>query len=130
MAGRLIRAPRAMVLSVLLDPLRLPEWNPALTSLAGPPHAAVGVRHPITMRRRLHGSFEYVQIEHARIDTTWQVPGFTERATWRLEDRGLDTYVTHESDRHGPLATLLHAGFRGVDELRLQRLADRAARSD
>jgi hypothetical protein len=66
-------------------------------------------------------------LEDQRIDTTWRVPGFHENGTWRFERHGPDTLVTHEFRHEGPLARLLSNAYRGVAELRLDRLAQRAA---
>jgi uncharacterized protein YndB with AHSA1/START domain len=126
-ATRLINAPLSQVRDALLDPRALPEWNPAFRTVAGPVGAATGVSYPITVRGGLTGAWQYATIEDQRIDTTWRVPGFHENGTWRFERHGPDTLVTHEFRHEGPLARLLSNAYRGVAELRLDRLAQRAA---
>jgi hypothetical protein len=57
----------------------------------------------------------------------WDVPGFTETASWQLAQHSNRTEVTHRLPHAGPLATLLSPAYRGVAELRLTRLAQRVA---
>jgi hypothetical protein len=49
-ARLLIDATTLQVRAVLLDPLRLPEWNAALRRVTGPAPATVGGRNPIIVR--------------------------------------------------------------------------------
>lgn len=127
-ATRLINAPLPQVRNVLLDPRALPAWNPAFHTVDGPAQAATGISYPITVRGGLTGTWQYTTIDEQRIDTTWRVPGFHETGTWRLEPQGKGTLVTHEFRHQGPLARLLSNAYRGVAELRLDRLAERATR--
>lgn len=128
-ATRLINAPVPQIRNALLDPRALPEWNPAFHTVDGPARATTGVSYPITVRGGLTGSWQYATIEDQRIDTTWRIPGFHETGTWRFEPRGQDTLVIHEFHHQGPLARLLSNAYRGVAELRLDRLAQRASGS-
>ena len=121
----LIQAPLHRVQQTLLDPLALPEWNPAFLTISGPANAATGVRYPIAIRGGLRGYFEYQSIEAHRIDTTWHVPGFTETGRWQLEPYDETTVVIHGFQHQGTLARILSRGFDGVAELRLNRLAQR-----
>ncbi|MET8156831.1 SRPBCC family protein [Sphaerisporangium sp. NPDC005289] len=124
---RLVRAPLSRVREILLDPRALPDWNPAFLTLGGPGHAAVGVSYPITVRGGLSGNWEYTAIEDERIDTAWHLPGFHENGTWLLRPRAEGgTVVTHGFQHQGPLARALSRAYRGVAELRLDRLSQRA----
>lgn len=124
---RLVNAAATRIRRALLDPQALPDWNPAFRSIAGPADAAVGVRYPIGVTGGLSGTWEYTYIDDTRIDTAWQVPGFRETGTWRLVPHGDGTMVTHEFSHEGPLARMLAHAYRGVAQLRLDRLAARAA---
>lgn len=128
-AIRLLNVPPYDIRRVLLDPRALPAWNPAFHTLDGPAHAATGVAYPITVRGGLTGSWEYTAIADQRLDTAWHVPGFRETAVWLLEPHGDGTLVTHEFQHTGPLAGILSQAFRGVAELRLDRLTQRAHHS-
>lgn len=121
-----IAAPLPAVRHVLLRPLEFPEWNPAFSRLTGPSRATVGVRHPLTVRPGLSGEFWYAAITETHIEARWTVPGMAEVGTWDLHEHGGHAVVIHAFEHTGPLATLLSRGFRGVAELRLARLADRA----
>lgn len=126
-ARLLIDATPDQVRAVLLEPLQLPEWNPAFLRLTGPAPAIVEQRYPITVRPGLSGHFSYPSIETDRIEMRWDVPGFAETASWQLAQHGNRTEVTHRLQHAGPLATLLSPAYRGVAELRLARLAQRVA---
>lgn len=125
----LIHAPAApaVVHAILLDPARIPEWNPAFLALAGSEQAAVGVDYPILVRPGLRGSFRYRAIGEGRIETEWSVPGFREVAEWEIAAAGTGTIIRHRFGHSGPLAHALRHAFRGVAGLRLERLAERAA---
>ncbi|GLW07478.1 hypothetical protein Misp01_26080 [Microtetraspora sp. NBRC 13810] len=125
---RYVPAPLSRVRQVLLDPLALPDWNSAFLTLAGPAHAATGVSYPITVRGGFSGSWEYTKITDRRIDADWRFPGFLENGTWRLRPHGDGTVVTHEFRHQGPMARILSKAYRGVAELRLDRLVQRVAR--
>ncbi|GAB3955146.1 hypothetical protein GCM10027614_63540 [Micromonospora vulcania] len=75
----------------------------------------------------LRGTWRYTRTDTERIDTLWSVPGFTETGIWHVEPRGDGSLVTHEFTHRGPLAAVLASAYRGVAELRLDRLAQRAA---
>jgi hypothetical protein len=111
---------------VLLRPLEFPDWNPAFRTLTGPPAATLGVRYVLTVRPGLSGEFWYAAITGNHIETRWDVPGMAEVGTWDLHENGAHALVTHAFEHTGPLAKLLSSAFRGVAELRLARLAERA----
>lgn len=110
---------------VLLTPLELADWNPAFTSIAGPPTAEAGTPYPIRVRPGFNGTLTYTAITPDRIDVDWQVPGLREQGTWTLTDAGATTVVQHSFTQSGPLSVALRNAFRGVADLRLQRLAER-----
>lgn len=126
-ATRLIHAPPARIRAILLDPLALPEWNPAFHTITGPPQATTGTQWPITARGNLRGYWEYAQISDLRVDTVWQVTGLHETGTWELAPDAAGTRVTHAFGHRGPLAVVLSRAYAGVAELRLDRLAERVA---
>jgi hypothetical protein len=128
-AARLITAPLHQVRRVLLQPLALPDWNPAILSLTGPAQAQIGTRYPIVAKGGLRGFWTYVAIDEHRIRTQFKVNGLEEQGWWTLEPRGENTMVEHGFSHRGALALLLSVGFRGVADLRLNRLAERSAAS-
>ncbi|MGH8938034.1 MAG: hypothetical protein ACRDV2_01655 [Actinomycetes bacterium] len=119
-------APVSAVRHVLLRPLAFPDWNPAFRTLTGPPAATLGVGYPMTVRPGLSGEFWYAAITGNHIETRREVPAMAEVGTWDLYQQGARTLVTHAFEHSGPLAKLLSGAFRGVAEVRLTRLADRA----
>ncbi|NUW46142.1 SRPBCC family protein [Nonomuraea rhodomycinica] len=127
-ATRFVDAPPSRVRRALLTPRALPDWNPAFHTVEGPAHAATGVEYPMTVRGGLSGHWRYTAIDDRSIHTAWQVPGFRETGVWRLEPHGSGTVVTHAFGHHGPLALVLSKAYRGVGELRLDRLARRVTR--
>jgi hypothetical protein len=86
----------------------------------------LGVRYPVIVRPGLSGEFWYGAITGNHIETRWEVPAMAEVGTWDLHEHGGLTLVTHAFVHTGPLAKLLSGAFRGVAEMRLARLADRA----
>ena len=100
-ARLLIDATPDQVRAVLLEPLQLPEWNPAFLHLTGPAPPIVDQRYPITVRPRLSGHFSYTSIETDRIEMRWDVPGFTETASWQLAQRGNRTRSPIDSSTQG-----------------------------
>jgi hypothetical protein len=110
---------------VLLDPLALPEWNPAFHRVDGPAQVTAGAEYHIRVRPGLAGTLTYTRIDANRIDMTWQVPGFRETGRWTLQSHATGTSVRHEFEHEGALATVLQHAYRGVAELRLQRLDER-----
>ena len=125
-AALTIAAPVQAIRHVLLRPLEFPDWNPAFRTFAGPPAATSGVKYPMTVRPGLSGEFWYGAITDNHIETRWEVPAMAEVGTWDLQEHGALTLVTHAFQHTGPLAKLLSGAFRGVAEVRLARLADRA----
>ena len=124
-ATRYLAAPWQNIRDVLVDPLALPQWNEAFRSITGPAEPPVGVRYQITVRPSLSGTWEYTAIEPRRIEATWRVPGFREHGIWTLQPQNGGTVVTHAFRHAGPLAAVLRDAYRGVAELRLQRLDQR-----
>jgi hypothetical protein len=120
-----VPAAPALVRAILLQPLRIPDWNPAFVSLTGPEEAAVEVDYPIVVRGGLRGAFQYSAIEDQHIGWTWQVPGLREVGDWRLTPQDRRTLVYHGFAHGGPLAWVLRSAFEGVVHLRLDRLAKR-----
>lgn len=53
------------------------------------------------------------------------MPGFREEAIWMPQAEGAGTRATHTFQHTGPLAALLRNAYRGVAELRLQRVSHR-----
>lgn len=123
---RLIKASPDAVHAVLLNAAELAEWNPAFRSIVAPTQATAHQPYPITGPAGLSGHLAYTGISPDLIEMTWQVTGFHETCTWRLDAVGEYTQVTHEFRHSGPLARLLRSAFRGVAELRLDRLSQRA----
>jgi hypothetical protein len=121
-ATRTIAADRDAIRAVLLDVLALPEWNEAFVSLSGPSVPAVGMPYQLQVRPGLSGRLEYAAIEPDRVEIHWQVPGFRETGVWTISDSG---QVTHTFTQSGPLATLLKPAYRGIAQVRLDRLAAR-----
>jgi hypothetical protein len=117
------------VRAVLLDVLALPDWNPAFTNIEGPQTATVEAHYRLKVRPGLRGCFTYDAIEPTRIGMSWHVPGFSETGSWHLLGHGTRTLVRHDFRHAGPLAAALRGAYRGVGELRLQRLATRLERS-
>jgi hypothetical protein len=115
-----------VVREVLLRPLEMVQWNPAFRAIEGPPGASVGFKYALKTVQGLSGSFWYDAISEDRIDMSWTVPGFTEHGTWELREATYGTSVMHQFVHSGPLAALLRAAYRGVADLRLQRLTTRA----
>lgn len=122
-ATLLIKASPQHVRDVLLDPLALPAWNPAFNSIDGPSKATTGYAYRISVRQGLSGHFTYDKIDPNLIRTTWHVLGFTETGTWLLREHNGNTVIDHDFTHTCPLAALLSRAYRGVAELRLQRLA-------
>jgi hypothetical protein len=120
-----IAAPAADVRRILLTPLELADWNPAFSSISGPAVPEVGTTYAIRVRPGLDGTLAYAGITPERIDIDWQVPGLHEQGTWTLTQTGDATVVQHGFTHSGPLSVLLRNAFRGVADLRLERLAQR-----
>jgi hypothetical protein len=120
-----ITASAEAIRRVLLTPSEFADWNPAFTSITGPDTAEVGTPYPIRVRPGFNGTLTYSGITPDRIDIDWQIPGLHEKGTWTLTSDGAATVVRHGFSQSGPLAVALRNAFRGVADLRLQRLADR-----
>ncbi|WFE28847.1 hypothetical protein O7623_06565 [Solwaraspora sp. WMMD791] len=127
-ASRLIGAAVDQVRGVLLEPLALADWNPAILSITGPTQAQIATRYPIVAKGGLRGTFHYSAIDDLRILTTIKVTGLEEQGWWNLEPRGDTTLVEHGFSHRGALALLLSSAFQGVAELRLDRLSTRSRR--
>ena len=125
-AKRYVHASPERVRKILLQPLSYPDWNPAFLSVRGPAPAIVGQAYEIRTRGSLAGTFTYTRIEDDLIEASWQVPGLREIGTWQLQATSTGTIVVHEFSQHGVLARALSAAFRGVSQLRVGRLAERA----
>lgn len=110
---------------VLLDPLALPDWNPAFLSVDGPERATLGTEYRIRVRPGLTGTLTYTSVDADRIDITWQVPAFRETSSWTLRALPAGTLVGHEFEHAGALAAVLEGAYQGVARLRLQRLDER-----
>ncbi|TCC57990.1 hypothetical protein E0H73_26950 [Kribbella pittospori] len=116
-----IPADRSAIRAVLLDVLALPAWNEAFVSLSGPSVPAVGTPYALQVRPGLSGRLQYAAIEPNRIEIHWHVPGFRETGVWTI---GPDL-VTHTFIQSGPLAAVLKPAYRGIAQVRLDRLAAR-----
>jgi len=126
-ATRLIPGTPDRIHTVLTTPAALPDWNPAIHTLTGTGRAEIGRRYPITARGNLSGHLYYPVIEADRIEIHFKVQGLEEKGYWQLTQDGAATLVEHGFSHHGPLAVVLSAAFRGVVDLRLDRLGQRAA---
>lgn len=120
--ARVLAAAPGVVGGLLLRPLALPEWNPAFTAIGGSATATVGERHPLSATGGLRGEFRYTEISPTRIGMAWEVPGMRETCTWTLEAVPGGTRVTHDVERHGPLAFALRGALARLPGLRLDRL--------
>ncbi|MBF6300839.1 hypothetical protein IU459_25310 [Nocardia amamiensis] len=76
----MIDAPPQQILAVLLDPLTLPEWNAALTTVAGARVALMDGDYRITVLS-LPGHLTYRSIRSRMVRIAWQVAGFARSAT-------------------------------------------------
>ncbi|MFF3749510.1 SRPBCC family protein [Streptomyces sp. NPDC002018] len=126
-ATRFLDASPAQIRHALLDPLALPDWNPAFKRLDGPARATTGVPYALTVIGGITGTWQYTRIEDREIDCTWQIPGFQETGTWHLRPHHDGTRVTHAFTHQGPLARALAKAYRGVADLRLDRLTEYSA---
>jgi hypothetical protein len=126
-----IRASTREISAILLDATAMADWNPALLSVGGPPGPAeVGLLYPVVLRPGFHGHMVYRTVEAGRIDIDYRFPVLgLEQGTWRLESRGGSesaTRVVHTFTHPGFVGKLTAGIFRGVAELRVARLAERA----
>lgn len=121
---RTVPATRAQVLALLLDPQRLPDWNPAFLSMSGPRQAALGQDYELRTLPNLRGTFRYTLIAQDRVHMEWTVPGMSERCEWTLHETGAGTRVDHAVTRSGPLAAVLRHALATLPGLRLDRLAE------
>jgi hypothetical protein len=122
-----VDASPAVVRRILLEASALAEWNPAFLSIQAPETAAAGQRYPIRTRGGLSGYLEYRDIADERIVGHWEVPGLSEDHVWELRAAGGRTEVRHSFEHRGLLAAVLRAAFADVAQMRLDRLAQRAA---
>ena len=127
-ASLLFDATPHQVRDVLLDALSLPEWNPAFLSMAGPSRVTLDAEYQLVVRPGLTGRLVYRAVDPCRVQMAWHVPGFAEVGTWHLAASRERTLVRHDFTHAGPLAAALGRAYRGVAELRLERLEQRLAR--
>ncbi|WP_327287870.1 SRPBCC family protein [Streptomyces sp. NBC_01198] len=125
--SRLITAPADRIHALLLQPRRLPDWNPAFLSLTGPEEALLDQDYQLRTLPDLRGTFRYTEISPHRIRMEWTVPGMHENCEWILHDKGATTEVVHSVQRTGPLAAVLRHTLDTLPTLRLDRLTDTAA---
>ncbi|WUH93553.1 SRPBCC family protein [Streptomyces sp. NBC_00433] len=124
---RTVPATPDQVRALLLDPLKLPAWNPAFLSVAGPRTAAAGQDYDLRTLPNLHGALRYTEITRDRIRMEWTVPGMREQCEWVLHDAGgAGTRVDHAVTRSGPFAAVLRHALADLPGLRLDRLAETA----
>lgn len=124
-ASLLVNASPQRLREVLLDPLSMPEWNPAFKSVTGPSRVTLDEVYRLTIRTGLTGRLAYPVIGPDLIRMVWQVPGFTETGAWHLRQQRERTLVQHDFIHAGPLAAALSRAYRGVAELRVERLEQR-----
>lgn len=123
-AALLLSAPSSLVHATLLDPGAFPAWNPAFRTLAGNGPGTLDERYTLTVRPGLTGHFWYETIEADHVVMRWEVPGFAELGTWDLTMDPGGTRVVHRFEHTGLLAAALTPAFKGVAQLRLDRLAE------
>ncbi|WP_327291159.1 SRPBCC family protein [Streptomyces sp. NBC_01198] len=122
--ARTVPFSRAQVHALLLDALRLPEWNPAFLAIAGSRTPTVGEDYDLRTLPNLRGTFRYTEITADRVRMEWTVPGMREHCEWVLRDTGTGTRVDHAVTRSGPLAAVLRHSLADLPGLRLDRLAE------
>lgn len=128
--SRLIRATTTTIGEVLTDIRRLPEWNPAVFSVATQDSTALTDK-AYSIRAKLPGSptLTYEDISPEQI--VWRLDGFHAHETgkWTLVPvSGQVTEVTHTITHSGAIFRALTGAFRSVPMLRLDRLQDRIER--
>lgn len=117
-----ITATIAQIHAVLTDTDALPNWNPALHAVEGHGTAITGRKYPVIARGGLRGHLSYNRVEATRVEMQLSVPGLQEDNYWSLTHNGAHTRVEHGFTHRGTLARLLGPAYRGVTELRLDRL--------
>ncbi len=125
--SREVAASPERIARIVCDAARLPEWNPALVEVEASGRALERRRYRMRAIRGLRGHLVYTLISPERIEMTMQVQGLREEGSWLLEPLGDRTRVEHGFSHTGLLGRLLSPAFQDVAELRLDRLAERAA---
>ncbi|MCT2582234.1 SRPBCC family protein [Actinophytocola gossypii] len=127
--SRVIDAPATRIHDILVAAPELPDWNPAFVRVEGPARATTGIEYRLGVIRGLRGTLTYTRIDADVIAMSWAVPFLSETATWTLTPHATphQTRVTHEVERLGALAAFLGHSLDTLPELRLERLAQRAA---
>ena len=107
------------ITEVLRAAVRLPEWNPAFSSVTTASGAAYRVH---ALGGLLKGTLEY--LDDARgVAMLITLPGLREESTWVLEESGSGTRVTHRVRQQGTLVPLIGAQEAAmVPHKRLARL--------
>nr|WP_277870932.1 SRPBCC family protein [Cryobacterium sp. Hh11] len=125
--SRMITATPSALEDVLTDIRRLPEWNPAVFSVATQDSTAIAGK-AYSVRAKLPGSptITYEDISPGRI--IWRLDGFQAHETgkWTLVPvSGQITEVTHTITHTGAIFRALTGAFQSVPGLRIDRLQDR-----
>ena len=116
-----ISASRADVLDVLLDAARLPDWNPAFTSVVSSDRGKFRVR----ALGILSGTLTYGEESGADLAMHIAIPGLSERSTWVISEVRGGVKVTHRVIQEGPLVRVIGSGEAAlVPGKRLSRLAE------
>jgi hypothetical protein len=125
-AVRDIPARPESIRAVLLNPVGMPGWNPALLSVAGSGPAVVGHRYPIVLRPGIRGHMIYRAVTEERIDIDFDIVIGRERGWWELTEQPdkASTLVCHAFVHPGLLGRIMAGAFSGVAELRVGRLDD------
>lgn len=126
--SRIIKATGTAIGNILTDIRRLPEWNPAVFSVATDDSIAV-TQKAYSIRAKLPGSPTITYEEVSRGQIIWRLDGFQahETGTWKLVPVTENvTEVTHTITHRGALFQLLTGAFQSVPGLRLDRLQRRA----
>lgn len=125
--SREMAASTERIAQIVCDAARLPEWNPALVEVEASGQAREHRRYRMRAIRGLRGYLVYTLISPECVEMTMQVQGLREEGYWLLEPSGDGTRVEHGFSHTGLLGHLLGPAFQGVAELRVDRLAERAA---
>ncbi len=126
------KAPRATIAHILTDIRRLPEWNPAIFSVATDDSAAVLLKEN-SVRAKLPGSptMTYEKVSSDQI--SWRLEGFQAHETWSwklVPATEHSTKVTHTIAHNGAIFRVLAGSFPSVPGLRLDRLQCRVEFGD
>lgn len=130
-ATREIHASPHDIARIVLNIAELADWNPALNwTDTGETEARVG--HPYRVSTRLPGraTLTYQEASPNRIVWRLDVAGNAETGEWTLEPHGAATRVTHTMTHRGPFFALARRAMMQVPTWRLDRLQERAERSE